>query len=223
MKSILLLSIIVLPATTLFAQHIRLNAYGNYVFDDRVEAYNTSSNYFQGTIQGGLLWGGGIEVQVHEYYAIEVLYLRQDTKAPVQFYDINSFSEKNGTVDMNIDWIMAGGMRALSPDKTKIEPFAGCLMGVALINAENPETNSSANATKFAWGIRIGSNFWLTDRLAVKVNANLLSAVQASGGSLYFGAGGAGTSVTGYSSMTQFSLGGGLVLQFGSGTPRHKK
>jgi hypothetical protein len=223
MKSLPLLFIIICSATAAFAQHIRLNAYGNYVFDDRVEAYNTSTNYFQGTIEGGLLWGAGIEVQVHEYYAIEVLYLRQDTKAPVHFYDINSFSDKNATLDVGIDWIMAGGMRALSPDKTKIEPYAGCMMGVALINTENPDKNTTASATKFAWGLRVGCNFWLSDRLAVKVQTQLLSAVQASGGTLYFGTGGAGTSVTGYSSMTQFSLGGGLVLQFGSPTPRHKK
>lgn len=220
MKPVILLFMIIFCATTAFTQHIRLNAYGNYVFDDRVEAYNTSTNYFQGTIEGGLLWGAGIEVQVHDYYAIEVLYLRQDTKAPVHYYDINSFTERNATVDLGIDWIMAGGMRALTPEKTKIEPYAGCLLGMALIKAENPEKNSTANATKFAWGLRVGSNFWFTDRLAIKVQAGLLSAVQASGGTLYFGSGGAGTTVTGYSSMTQFSLGGGLVLQFGSITPR---
>lgn len=220
MKPVILFFIIIFSVTTAFTQHIRFNAYGNYVFDDRVESYNTSTNYFQGTIEGGLLWGAGIEVQVHDLYAIEVLYLRQDTKAPVHFYDINSFSEKNATLDVGIDWIMSGGMRALTPEKTKIEPYAGCLLGVALIKAENPEKNSTANATKFAWGLRVGSNFWFTDRLAIKVHANLLSAVQASGGSLYFGTGGAGTTVTGYSSMTQFSLGGGLVFQFGSATPR---
>jgi hypothetical protein len=220
MKPVILLFIIICSVTTAFTQHIRFNAYGNYVFDDRVEAYNTSTNYFQGTIEGGLLWGAGLEVQVHDLYAIEVLYMRQDTKAPVHFYDINSFSEKNATLDVGIDWIMAGGMRAMTPEKTKIEPYAGCLMGVALIKAENPDKGSTATATKFAWGLRMGCNFWLADRLAIKVQTNLLSAVQASGGSLYFGTGGAGTSVTGYSSMTSFSLGGGLVFQFGSVTPR---
>jgi hypothetical protein len=42
---------------------------------------------------------------------------------------------------------------------------------------------------------------------------NLLSAVQAVGGGLYFGTGGAGAGVSGFSTFYQFSLGGGLVFK----------
>jgi hypothetical protein len=222
MKTFSLLLIIIFSSAKVFTQHIRLNAYGNYVFDDKVEFYNTSTNYFTGTVQGGLLWGAGLEMQLHDYYSIEVLYLRQDTKAPVQFYDINSFSEREGTVDLDINWIVAGAMRAQSPNNKKIEPYAGALLGVAIIKAENPEKNVTANATKFAWGLRLGSNFWISESLGIKVQAQLLSAVQAAGGSFYFGTGGSGTNVTGYSTMTQFALGGGLVYKLGPKTAKSK-
>jgi hypothetical protein len=222
MKSFNLLSIIIFFASTAFTQEIRLNVYGNYVFDDKVEFYSTSTNYFEGTIQGGLLWGGGLEFKLNDFYAIELLYMRQDTKAPVQFYDINSFSERYATLDVGISWIMAGGMRAQTPNNKKVEPYGGALLGVALINAENPDQDVTASATKFAWGLRLGCNFWLTEKLGIKIQAQLLSAVQAAGGSLYFGTGGSGTSVTGYSSMVQFALGGGLAYKFGP-KPAQKK
>jgi len=42
-----------------------------------------------------------------------------------------------------------------------------------------------------------------------------LSAVQSFGGGLYFGTGGAGAGVTGYSTMYQWVLGGGLTYKLG--------
>jgi hypothetical protein len=40
----------------------------------------------------------------------------------------------------------------------------------------------------------------------------LLSAVQSMGGGLYFGTGGAGAGLTGYSTFYQWTLGGGLIF-----------
>jgi hypothetical protein len=211
MRIYALLFIILSSGAGSAAQEVRLNLYGNYVFDDQVDSYYDPYNYFNGTIEGGLLWGASIEYHVNDY-GIELLYLRQDTEVPVQFYDAGTFNEKQATLDLGINWIMLGGMRSILPDD-KLEPIAGFMMGVAVIDAKNPETQTSASATKFAWGMRLGANFWINKKLGIRMQSQLLCATQAAGGSLYFSTGGAGAGVTAYSSMLQFSLGGGLVFK----------
>jgi hypothetical protein len=214
MKIYTLLIITTLAASAASSQEFRINAYGNYVFDDKVESYYSSYNYFNATIRGGLLWGAGLEFRLHEYYGLELLYLRQDTKAPVHYYDINSVGDKNADVDVRINWAMASAVRSMSGNE-KVDPYGGFMLGAAFISAKNPETQSSSSSTKFAWGMKLGTNIWLTERLGLKVQMQLLVASQAAGGSLYFGSGGSGVGVTAYSTMAQFSLGGGLAFRFG--------
>ena len=69
--------------------------------------------------------------------------------------------------------------------------------------------------TKFAWGIRGGVNVWATEKVGIKLQAHLLSAVQSMGGGLTIGTGGVGVGATSYSSMYQFTLGGGLAFKLG--------
>jgi hypothetical protein len=219
MKIYPLLLLACFTACRAFSQEIRFNGYGNYVFDDKVESFYSSTNYFNGTIIGGALWGGGIEFKPHKEYGLEFLYLRQDTKANVHYYDLASVGDRDADIDLDINWIMAAATRYITSNKS-FEPNAGLMLGAAVINGTNPDNQVSESATKFAWGIRLGSNVWLTDRFGVKVQAQLLCATQAAGGGIYFGSGGSGATVTTYSTMAQFALGGGLVFKFGSPDPK---
>jgi len=100
----------------------------------------------------------------------------------------------------------------------KAEPYGGFMLGMAIIDTENPENNSSQSATKFAWGLRLGSNIWVSEKVGIKLQAQLLSVPQGAGGSLYFGTGGAGAGVSTYSTVLQFVLGGGLTFKLGGAT-----
>ena len=99
------------------------------------------------------------------------------------------------------------------PVNPKIEPFAGMQLGMGIYNVANPDNDNTGSATKFAWGIRAGANIWANEKVGIKLQAGLISAVQAVGGSVYFGTGGAGAGVSGFSTYWQFSLGGGLVFR----------
>jgi len=202
------------------AQNVRLNVYGNYVFNDKVESYYSSTNYFNGTLNGGFMWGAGLEFRLKKYYGAELLYLRQDTKAPVNYYDYNSLRSKSTTLDVGMNYIMLAGARSFNANE-KVEAYGGLMLGVAVIDAKNTQDQASYNATKFAWGLRIGANIWASERVGIKLQAQLLSATQAAGGSLYFGTGGAGAGVSTYSSVLQFCLGGGLTFAFGHGSSGH--
>jgi hypothetical protein len=68
--------------------------------------------------------------------------------------------------------------------------------------------------SKFAWGLKAGAIVWATPKFGVKLQAQLLSVAQSVGGGVFFGTGGASAGVSTYSSIYQFSLGGGLVYSF---------
>ncbi|HTE31932.1 MAG TPA: hypothetical protein VK666_16235, partial [Chryseolinea sp.] len=68
---------------------------------------------------------------------------------------------------------------------------------------------------KFGWGARLGANVWMTEKVALMLQAQLLSAVQGFGGGLYLGTGGAGAGVSTYSTLYQFGLVGGLCVKLG--------
>jgi hypothetical protein len=192
------------------AQDIRLNVYSSYVFDDKVDSYYDQSDFYNGTIMGGYQWGGGIEFMVHSNYGVELLYLRQNTNAPLNYYNNGP---KFTNFDLGINHIMLAGNRYFRKPGGKVEGFAGGMLGVDITSVKNPTNGNKSTKTFFAWGIRGGANIWATEKVGIKLQAQLTSAVQSVGGGFYFGTGGAGAGVSTMSSIYQFGLGGGLVFR----------
>jgi len=214
MKKKLLVSLVsCLSFIFLSAQEFRLNAFAGYVFDDHVESYYSNTSYYQGTIKGGFRWGGGLEYMVNPAYGINLIYLTQSTTAPLEYYDPNPpVGVKNRDFDLTTHWIMLGGARYMKKDK--FEPYGGLEIGMVISNLDNPVSGASASHTNFAWGLKLGTNIFFSEKVGIKLQADLRSATQAAGGGFYFGTGGAGVGVSSYSTIYQFGLGGGLVFRF---------
>lgn len=215
MKKISLLSTLIITAITASAQlhGIRLNGYSAYVFDNSFDTYYTSNTYLEGKIKGGFQWGVGLEFLPNENYGIEVLYYRQDTKAPIRYDYGIGVAERE--VDLGINYIMAGGVRYMNTGGGKLQPYGGLLLGAAIFSNKAPEGDEQDSYSKFAWGARLGVNIWVSEKVGLKLQAQLLSAVQGFGGGLYLGTGGAGAGVSTYSTLLQFGLGGGLCFKIG--------
>ena len=198
------------------AQKLRLNLYGGYVFDDSFDSYYDYNAYsgYQGKIKGGFQWGAGLEYMLQPSYGLEVYYLRQDTKAPAQYFTSNILQGYEETeFEVAINYIMIGGNRYILSNP-KINPFFGLSLGACILDVKNPDKGTEESVTKFAWGLRGGALFNASEKIGIKLMASLMSAVQGAGGGVYFGTGGVGTGVSTYSSMYQFGLGAGLVIKF---------
>ena len=195
-----------------YTPHLRVNGYTFYAFDDKVDSYYSSTEYFNGKIKGGFQWGGGLEYMMAPVQSVELSYLRMDSNAPMEYF-------KNGIqytdFDVATNYILLGGNRYF-PSGGKVEPYAGLQAGVAVFNITNPDNGKSDNATKFAWGLKAGLNIWASEKVGIKMQTGLISAVQAAGGGLYFGTGGGGASVNAYSTFYQFYVGGGLTFNMGN-------
>lgn len=191
---------------------IRLNVYGSYAFEDSFDSYYDYGNYYQGQIQGGLQYGAGLELEIKPNTFLELSYLRQYTNAPTQYYNGGLF-DKYADFDIAMNYVLLGGNHSFRQANSPIEGFGGLMAGIAIIDIENPKTGFSDSVTKFAWGVKGGAIIWATKSIGVKLQAQLLSVTQSVGGGIYFGTGGVSTGVSSYSSVYQFSLGGGLVFE----------
>jgi hypothetical protein len=220
-KVFLLLFLLTLMSVNLRAQKIRANVYAMYEFDDSFESYYSDYVYYHGKIKGGLQGGIGLEYMLRPNKGLEIMYLHQSTTAPTYFNeDGYQWSENHEDFDLNIDYIMLAGSSYIRNATGKLEGFGGLMMGMAIVGLENPSSGENASATKFAWGFRLGGNIWLSDRIGIKLQGDLLSIVQGAGGGLYFGTGGAGAGISTYSTMYQFGLGGGLTFKIGAASPK---
>jgi hypothetical protein len=219
-KLVAILSVIlILWVSDTYAQGIRLNAYSSYVFDDKVDSYYDQNDYYNGTVKGGYQWGAGIEFMAHPKYGVELMYLRENTSAPLNYYN-NGVKFTN--FDLGINYFMLAGNRYFSKPGGRVEGFGGAMAGVNVTSVKNPTNGIKNDKTFFAWGFRGGANIWATEKVGIKLQAQLLSAVQSVGGGFYFGTGGAGAGVSTMSSILQFGLGGGLVFKFPSTQPTNK-
>ena len=216
MKKILVTVLLASVTTVLLAQSkARLNAYGMYVFDDKFDSYYDPYNYYNGTLKGSFQYGLGAEFMVSPHNCIELMWQHQGTTAPTEYIGGVASTLKHTTFDVNIDYAMIGGDRHFAPPHSKAEGYGGLFLGMAFLGAKNPENGNHNTASKFAWGFRLGTNIWASEKVGIKLQAQLLSISQGAGGGLYFGTGGVGAGVSSYSSVYQFQLGGGLTFKLG--------
>lgn len=189
---------------------VRINAYSNYIFSDHVDSYYDANNYYNGYVRDGFQWGLGAEVMVRPEMGVELSYLREDTKASLKNY---KYPVTYHDYDLAINYIMLNGTRYFRKPGGRVEPFAGLGAGLGIFNAKDPVDGMKTNLTKFSWQVRAGAIIWASDAVGVRLQAQLQSAVQAIGGGVYVGTGGAGAGVSSYSTIYQFGLGGGLVFK----------
>lgn len=216
MKKITLVFVLALIAGAAFSQEVRVNTYAGYVFDDKVDSYYSSSSYYEGKILGGFRWGVGLEYLLpNTTKAFELQYLRQDTTVPLVYQDggILGGQIQDTEFDLSANWILLNGTNYF-PVSEVAEPFFGFGIGMVISDVTNPDNGNSDGATKFAWALRGGSNLWFSEKVGLRVQASLMSAVQGAGGGVYFGTGGAGAGVSTYSTIYQFGFDGGLVFRF---------
>ena len=216
MKKFTLIFVFALIAGVAFSQEVRFNTYAGYMFDDRVDSYYSSNSYFEGTIKGGFRWGAGLEYKLpNTGKAFELQYLRQDTNAPITYLDggIGGGNVQNADFELKSNWILLNGTNYLTVSEV-VEPFVGFGVGMVIFDVTNPKNGNNDGGTKFAWGLRGGSNFWVNEKVGLRLQASLLSAVQGAGGGIYFGTGGTGAGVSTYSTIYQFGFEGGLVFRF---------
>lgn len=197
MKRLSLLAAALFAASFLMAQPtITLLTFESYTFADKFD-----TQYGTGKIQDGFQWGLGLEFGLAETAAIELIYQNLKTDAYYQGID----ARYDGKVGIN--YALVGGTK-YAPLNDKIAGFGTLDMGVAWSSPD--ESLASESVTKFAIGGRLGVRISTSERVSLRLHAQLLSPVQWAGGGFYFGTGGSGAGVSTGSTIYQFNLGGSV-------------
>lgn len=213
MKKIVFSVLLTVIAVVSFGQKgARINLYSAYTFDDGFDVWNDVNTYYNGTIKGGVQWGAGVEYLFSPQSSAEILWLHRSTTVPANFKFGTGTQARNETFDLKHDYIMLSGDGHFTKGG-KAEGYAGLMGGVLISNLEGPGAGQSSNNTNFAWGARMGTNVWLSPKFGIKLQALLLSASRATGGDTYWSWYGP-IYLNTYSTLWQFSLGGGLIFNF---------
>jgi len=215
MKKILFSALLLTVVMASYAQKgFRLNGYAAYVFDDGFDVYNDINTYYNGTVKGGFQWGFGAEYLFDRNAGSEILWLHRNTTVPANFRFGSGTQPKTETFDLAHDFIMAAGDGHFAKSGGKVEGYAGLMAGVLISHLESPTQGKSSSNTNFAWGGRMGANIWVTPKFGIKLQALILSASKATGGDYYWSWYGP-IYLNEYSTLWQFSLGGGLTVKLG--------
>jgi len=215
MKKVMFSALLMTIVFVAFGQKgARLNFYSAYVFDDGFDVQNDANTFYNGTVKGGYQWGGGLEYLFNPQSSAEIMYLHRTTTVPANFKFGTGTQTRSEIFDLKHDFIMLSGDGHFAKHGSKAEGYAGLMAGILLSHLEAPSLGKSSSNENFAWGGRVGGNIWFSPKLGLKLQAQILSASRATGGDYYWSWYGP-IYLTTYSTLWQFSLGGGLALKLG--------
>ncbi len=195
------------------AQGIRMNGYLSHAFDDYVYSERGDPTQFEGVLQGGNLWGVGIEFMPEDNFGLELMFKQLSSEAPMD-YENPTGDIVSEIFDYKIQYYMICSNQYLPDLGEALELYGGGMAGLAVFRFRAPEQFGFNSSTKFAYGLRCGANIWVSPFLGLRLQAELISAVQSVSAGLYFDQDGIQPGLYGNSSNYQFNLGGGLIFRF---------
>jgi len=208
-KIVFLLSSALLIAVSSFSQtSVEFIPSGGYTFASRTNFYDS-----YGRIDGALNLGGSLKFNLNRSFGLELLYNHMSTKSGL--YEYGYGGNKLGGNDLDIDYVMLGGVQSFTIPGSTVRPFVGAFLGAAVFSPNTVEDNE----TKFAMGFQLGTNIYVSPRVGLQLKAQLLSPVDAASGGFYFSNYGSGSGISTYSSIYQFSLNAGVIIGLGQVLP----
>lgn len=198
MKKLVVIAVLILGAFGAQAQNqgdAGLNLYGGYTFQDKI--YSNGSSI---TIKDAFQYGAGLEFYVRPTKAIELKYLRMDTKTPI--YNALGIQQNINNDSSAINYALIGANNYFRSANPNLVPFAGLDLGVGWASGDN------SSSARFAWDVKAGVKIKTKSAVSLKLHA-YFQTIWATGSTYYHG----------YiypidASLYQFGLGGALAFDF---------
>ena len=200
-KLLLVLTLSFLSLAQLMAQGIEITPFTGYTFQ---AGFNISGG--RAFLRDGQNWGGMMGFSLNEATEVELGYSYMGTSAVARS---NSLQE-NIDIPAQVHYATIGVNR-LIPTSDKMTFFVGGKMGTGTMAFPDGEYR---NITKFSVGFQGGMKYYASDRVGIRLQANLMMPIVGVGTSLWWSPG-AGTAVglSGWSPLAQFGFTGGLVFR----------
>lgn len=183
------------------SQTVEISPFGGFVFASRMTG-SEGYAYFPGNAQ----YGGMVSVGVSRVFDFDFLYNRIDTKAQMNFYNY-PYEE----TALSINYMNIGFTKNFRVNPT-VSPFVGFNIGACLMA---PKTGQYADYWFFSMGLNGGAKIYFSKVFGIRLQAQALVPIQASGFSFMVGTGGSSGGISVYSTMVQFGFTGGLIFRLG--------
>jgi len=215
-KELLVLIVVIAstPMNSAYGQKIMLNGYGSYVLEGGYNAEYGTSDFLHGKTNDGLQWGVGAEYEMSKSYGVELMYLRRSTHA---FQQSKMDPQKQLNFDLALNYFLSGINGYLQPQTEKIQVFGSLLAGVVLEEIEFPDNAINSSLTKFAWAVRLGGKYWISDRVGIRLQTQWTSFFVMSGGLPEVDVYGINAGNINFPIAYQFEIGTGLIVKLGKG------
>jgi opacity protein-like surface antigen len=177
-----------------------ITAYTGYQWVSSVASTNGNID-----INNGQNWGIQIGLDAKPGIQFEILYNHLSSGVRVPYYGNISTQQ----FDVNIETIQLGAAREFN--QTKMRPFAAAMLGAMIFV---PQTTSYSDEWRFSFSFALGAKYYMSDRIALKVQGRLMGPLLFSGVGIFCGTGGCSGGATGTSSILMTELSGGLVVTF---------
>lgn len=204
MKKFVLIPIIVLLIVSeIKAQTVEITPFTGYTFDHSFPIFGGRAR-----LGGGQTFGGMLGYQLSDFLEIETLYSFQSGTSTARSTAI----QNNVRVNSNAHYALVGANR-LFPTSSQMAFFTGMKIGAGVLTFPDGEFR---DINRFTVGINGGMKYFVSDKIGVRMQANLMMPISNVGASLWWSPG-AGTQVGvgGWSSVIQFGFTGGLVFRLG--------
>jgi hypothetical protein len=202
MKKLLILTLLTIFSVFKgYAQGVEITPITGYTFP---ASFNISAG--SARLGDGQNWGGMLGFSLNEFVEIELSYSYMATRATAS----STFLSDRVDVRTQVHYAMIGANR-LFPTSDAMTFFAGFKMGTGTLAFPDREYN---NITKFSWGFQGGMKYYATDRIGIRMQANLMLPVLSAGGSLWWSpGGGTAVGVSTWSPIVQFGFTGGIIFR----------
>jgi len=189
---------------------VEISPFAGYMFGGSLKLYegklkaDNAANY-----------GVALDIKVAPDMQIELLWTQMNTQAQFNSYYGYDYLATN-KFDMNVGYIQIGSVREM--DYGQVHPFGVVTLGATYFMPSNVtyrDDNSSVNVDdewKFSMTIGAGAKIWITDKVGIRLQGNLMLPMFWGGAGFTVGTGGAGFSVGAGTSMVQGSFTGGLIF-----------
>jgi hypothetical protein len=203
-KRILILAVVTCLPFLMNAQKVEVTPFGGYVFGGTMNTDNGTVRFLDNAQYGGI-----ISIAVSRSMDIDLIYNRSDTKAVLNYYSPynNYYSQE---VPLSINYMHIGFTKNFRVNP-HVSPFLGFNLGTCLFYPKQ----DYADAWFFSVGLNAGAKVYFGKRIGIRIQAQGMMPIQASGYTFFAGSGGSGGGVSMYSTLLQFGFNGGLIFRLG--------
>lgn len=134
---------------------------------------------------------------------IEFYWLRQDSEIKLkEFFGVERFKAA-------VEYWQIGILRTFKLDK--VTPFSGFTFGLVNLRPKNVDLS---NEIRFAVALKGGVKYFFSEKVGLRLQAELLLPIQWVGASLFCGTGGCSTGASAGTTILQGALNGGIIMAF---------